>query len=83
MTLPNHLFWDINPDSLDYGKHSRFIIKRVIQKGSLEEWKTIKEFYGLEIIKNEILLMRDLDAKTLIFFAVYFGLEKNKFRSLA
>lgn len=34
MTLPSYLFWDIDLNSLDYAKNARFIIQRVIQKGS-------------------------------------------------
>lgn len=80
MTLPNYLFWDIDLNSLDYSKNARFIIQRVIQKGSLKEWKIIKDYYGIDFIKNEILMIRDLDSKTLNFFSTYFGLNKKTFR---
>lgn len=80
MTLPNHIFWDIDLRTLDYKKNARFIIQRVIQKGSLEDWVSIKSYYGLEFIKNEILLIRDFDQKTLNFFSVYFGIDKENFR---
>ncbi len=80
MNLPNHLFWDIDLESLDFSKNSRFVIQRVIQRGTIEDWISIKEFYGLDVILSEILLIRDLDPKTLNFFSTYFGLSKNKFR---
>ncbi len=37
------LFWDIDPETLDLGKHSRFIIERVLKKGSLEDWLYLKK----------------------------------------
>ena len=80
MTLPNYLFWDIDLNSLDFIKNARFIIHRVIQKGSIKDWITIKQFYGLDFIKDEILLIRDLDSKTLNFFSTYFGINKTNFR---
>jgi len=80
INLPNYLFWDIDLNSLDFKKNTRFVIQRVIQKGSLREWSTIKEFYGIKLIKQEILMIRDLDLKTLNFFSTYFGIDKNKFR---
>ncbi len=80
MDLPRHLFWDINYSSLDTETHARFIIQRVIQRGSIQDWTDIKEFYGLEFIKREILLIRTLDPKTLNFFSTYFGISKEKFR---
>ena len=60
--------------------NARFIIQRVISRGSISDWKKIKEFYGLDFIKKEILHMRYLEPKTLNFFSVYFNLEKNLFR---
>lgn len=80
MNLPSHLFWDIDLESLDFSKNARFVIQRVIQKGSLKDWVAIKEFYGIDLILHEILMIRDLDLKTLNFFSTYFGLEKDKFR---
>ncbi len=80
MQLPNYLFWDIDLNTLDYHNHARFIIQRVIQKGSIKDWITIKAFYGLEYIKQEILQMRSLDKKTLQFFSVYFNIQKSEFR---
>ena len=80
MTLPNYLFWDIDLSSLDFKKNARFVIQRVIQKGSLNDWISIKEFYGIDFIKQEILMIRDLDLKTLQFFSTYFGIDKNNFR---
>ncbi len=80
MDLPNYLFWDIDLTSLDFKKNARFIIQRVIQKGSLNEWRSIKEFYGIDFIKQEILMMRNLDIKTLQFFSTYFGIDKINFR---
>ncbi|MFK7795979.1 MAG: hypothetical protein AB8E82_00895 [Aureispira sp.] len=80
MNLPNYLFWDIDLNTLDWDKNARFIIQRVIQRGSLNEWKIIKQYYGLEFIKHEILLIRNLDKKTLNFFSTYFDIAKTNFK---
>lgn len=80
MQLPKRLFWDIDPSTLDWHKNARFIIQRVIQRGSIEEWKVLKDVYGLPFIKNEILKIRTLDPKTFHFFAAYFDIQKTDFR---
>jgi len=80
MTLPNHLFWDTDLKSLDFKNNARFVIQRVIQKGSINDWRTIKAFYGLEFIKKEIIQIRDLDPLTLNFFSTYFNIDKKDFR---
>ena len=80
MNLPRHLFWDIDLNTLDYNYHAQFIINRVIERGSIENWKTIKNYYGLEMVKEEILNMRSLHPKTLAFFSTYFKIKKTNFR---
>lgn len=80
MNLPKHLFWDIDLNSLNFQENARFIIHLVITRGEVKDWRVIKSFYGIVFIKQEILLMRDLDPKTLNFFSIYFGIDKQKFR---
>lgn len=78
--LPVRLFWDTDISTIDVNKNARFIIHRVIERGTLANWKTIKQFYGLEKIKEEILNIKSLDVKTLNFFSIYFELDKTDFR---
>jgi len=80
MNLSNHLFWDIEPQSIDYQKHSQLIISRVLTRGTLNDWQQIKDYYGLERIKNELLTTRYLDKKSLNFCAFYFNIPKENFR---
>ncbi len=80
LNLPKTLFWDIDLNTLNVNQNARFIIQRVIQRGSIENWVEIKHFYGIEKIKNEILKIRSLDAKTLNFFSIYFNIPKEHFR---
>ena len=74
------LFWDIDPMKLDVGKHSRFIIERVLKKGGLDDWYTLKKIYTLSIIRDESFNIRTLDKKTLSFLSNYFGVDKKQFR---
>ena len=80
MELPKTLFWDSKMDNIDYEQHARSIIERVITRGSLAEWKTIKDYYGLKRIEQEILQMRSLDDLTLNFFSQFFNKPKEQFR---
>jgi len=66
MNLSKHLFWDTDIDSINLKEHARFVIKRVIQRGSIDDWKSIKAHYGMDFIKQEILLIRDLDRKSVV-----------------
>ena len=74
------LFWDIDPKTLDLKKHARFIIERVLKKGSLEDWFYLKSIYRLDQIKKESLNIRSLDKRTLYFLSNYFNVDIEQFR---
>ena len=80
MTLPKYLFWDVDLKTINFEENCRFVIARVILRGSIDDWITIKEYYGIERIKDQILQMRDLDKKTLNFFSIYFDIDKINFK---
>jgi hypothetical protein len=80
MQLSNHLFWDVDQAEIDEGKHCRFIIERVLTRGTLDDWNEIKKIYGKEKIKTEVLKIRHLDKVTLSFCSTYFNLPKETFR---
>lgn len=80
MDLNQNLFWDTDINQIDFQEHARFVIHRVITRGDLKDWVQIREFYGLECIKNHILNMRDLDKRTLSLFSTYFNIKREKFR---
>ncbi|MFO7789879.1 MAG: DUF6922 domain-containing protein [Bacteroidota bacterium] len=78
--LNKSLFWDVEINNLDYEKHKRFVIERVLTRGNLSDWKELKSFYGLKTIQNEALQIRYLDKKTLNFCQTLFNIPKEKFR---
>jgi len=50
--LSKTLFWDVDIKKLDNEKSKHFIIGRVLDFGTLEDWKIIKDFYGITTIKE-------------------------------
>jgi len=80
LNLPKHLFWDVNPSTLDVEAHRRYIIHRVITRGNEKNWVVIRDYYGMDRLKEEILMMRDLDPKTHTFFSTIFDIPKSEFR---
>ncbi|MEX0918510.1 MAG: hypothetical protein WDZ85_00880 [Candidatus Paceibacterota bacterium] len=54
-TIPQsirELFWEIKPDSLDKMTHKSLIIERVINYGTLDDWRWLLSCYGVVEIKN-------------------------------
>lgn len=76
---PN-LFWDIDASTLDLTQNKRFIIQRVLELGTLSDWKIIKELYGTHTIGREMQKVRSLDPISLSFTSLISGIKKEDFR---
>jgi addiction module HigA family antidote len=48
------LFWDTNPDTIDWTKNRNAVIERVFERGNQVEKTEITMFYGNEAIRNSI-----------------------------
>lgn len=75
-----YLFWDVNKDDLDMEEHSRYIIKRVIEYGMLNDWNIIKKYYGLERIIETAKKFRDLEPRALAYLSAISQTPKEQFR---
>lgn len=80
LNLSKNLFWDTDLKDIDEEAHAHFIIKRIVHRGTFEDWKIIRKHYGMNRLKNEIINIRDMDKKSLSLFSLIFDTEKEKFR---
>jgi hypothetical protein len=84
MQTPPHLspglFWDTDSNALDWYTHARYVMERVLTRGTLEDWREIVRFYGVERIGTEVVQIRFLDRKTLSFCSVVLDIPKEQFR---
>lgn len=78
--LSRSLFWDTNPDTVNFDKSARYVIEKVVTRGQFEDWQEIKRYYGLETIKQQVVRSRDLDPRTLNFLSNLLDIPKEKFR---
>jgi len=76
---PN-LFWDVELSSQNFNKFKRFIIQRVLEYGTLSDWKVIKEYYGIHTIAKEMQKTRSLDKTALSFISTIADIPKELFR---
>ena len=79
-TLSKHLFWDVNISEIDAQKHQKFIIERIVKRGNLKDFRLLLKVFNNEVIIQNIIKIRSLDAKTLVFLSSFFDVDKNKFR---
>ncbi len=79
-TLSKWLFWDVDFETIDWKKNAPYVVQRVLDKGTWEDFKTIMEYYGDKNIKEIIVKLRYLDKKTIQFCSVYFNIPLTNFR---
>lgn len=75
-----HLFWDVKRELLHAEESRYYIIKRVLEYGLLKDWYLIRNYYGIEQIKDTVLEFRELDPKALNLVAVLSKTPIEKFR---
>lgn len=78
--LTRSLFWDTDAAALDWEQNAPFIVERVLQRGTVEDFKTIVARYGRASLRDIIKNLRYLDKKTMYFSAVYFHIPLNEMR---
>ena len=81
--LSNVLFWDVDESALDMDRDALFIIRRVVDRGSLTEVKAVWHYYGEEVMKRALVGARCLDGRSLAFFANQLGVPCESFRAFA
>ena len=67
--LSNRLFWDVDPNSLDWERDMPLIITRVVERGTVAEWRTIVHKYGLNKIVAAAKKIRSMDLLAVNFLA--------------
>jgi hypothetical protein len=80
MELRQSLFWDNPINENEYGIYWKEVIVRVVERGTFDEWKKIKAYFGLEKIKEAVVTSSYLDKYTLSFFSNYFDIPEQDFQ---
>jgi hypothetical protein len=73
-----HLFWDVDPLTLDVDKHSSFIIERILRFGLPEDVKTMLEQYDETAIRSVVRHSRNIDRKTASFWALHLNIPREE-----
>ncbi|MEO5942975.1 MAG: hypothetical protein ABIP30_01355 [Ferruginibacter sp.] len=65
----NRIFWDVDPEKMDYNNKASFIIEWVFERGDVEDIRMCRRFYGDEKV-GEVLL----NAKWLSLATIYLAM---------
>ena len=78
--LSSHLFGDMDKEQVDMDTCPSQIIQRVLEYGTLDDWKLILSYYGLDKIVSVCRSLRTLDAKALSYICCISDTDKTQYR---
>lgn len=76
--LSPHLFWDVA--SVNWEEHSPFIVQRILEYGTLEDYRMLLKRLGWMEIADMAVDFKTLDRKTLYLVAALSGMPLESFR---
>jgi len=74
------IFWDVNYEVLDYDKKAGFIIKRIFDRGDVEDIRTCRRYYGDDKIRDALTNAKWLSLSTIYLAAALFNNELTGYR---
>lgn len=74
------IFWDVDPDKMDYTAKASFIIERVFERGDVEDIRYCRRFYGDAEIEEVLLKAKYLPERRLHLASAVINKPLNAFR---
>lgn len=78
--LPRELFWDVDPAALHEERSAKLIISRVVERGSLAAWHSVRRHYGDAKMISVVTSLRALSPQAVSLCCLAFDLQKSDFR---
>lgn len=80
LPFSKNLFWDIDSSQLDMESHKAYIVARVLDYGTMEDWLFIRSYYGIDRLREIALGLRSMFPESLSFIATVTDTPENQFR---
>ncbi len=78
--LSGHLFWDTPVENVDVERHRRWLVNRVLEKGTWQDWNRLLQLYGKEGVRDAVKSMRSLEKKAFRFACAVLDIEPSDCR---
>ena len=75
-----NLFWDADPSDLDFDRNRRYVIQRVLERGTVKDLGKIFNLYGMAGVVETAKTLRVLEPRALSFVACIANEPKENFR---
>lgn len=73
------VLWDVDLDRFDLEKHAPYLVRRVLERGTWEEWRLLVKRLGLARIEEIAVSLRRLDPHAHSFCAAVFRRPRESF----
>ncbi len=80
LPFSTNLFWDVDVADVDMEIHTAFVVERVLDYGQMNDWLLIRNYYGIDRLRDIALGIRSMFPESLSFIALMTHTPKNKFR---
>ena len=70
-SLPQHLFWEYDMKKFDFDKSFFIVIERVIERGTIQQWKLVQRYYGKEKILEVVRKSKQLTKRDKLFAELF------------
>ncbi len=78
--LSSRAFWDVDMSKMDYEKNWAYIIRKVFERGSLEDVAEVMAYYGDEKAKEALVTAPSLRQQTFVFASKLFNMPLSSFQ---
>ena len=75
-----NLFWDADPADLDFDRNRRYVVQRVLERGTVSDLGKIFRLYGIPGVVEIAKTLRALEPRALSFVACIANEPKENFR---
>ncbi|MBR4534250.1 MAG: hypothetical protein IKO85_06925 [Bacteroidaceae bacterium] len=73
-------FWDVDKEQFEMDAFPAHIIPRVLEYGTLDDWRLIRSYYGMDKIVEVCQHVRTLDPVSLAFVCAMSDTKKEDYR---
>ena len=75
-----HLFWDVNRESVDPMSHAPWLVQRVLEYGKWSDFRLLVTLLGKKEVGSIATTLRCLEPRALQFCSVFFEIPLSEFR---
>ncbi len=61
--IPSYLLWEYNLDTFNYDKSYKIVIERILERGTIDDWREMVSYYPNEKILETIDWSAQLDKR--------------------